>query len=253
MMTGRLDGRTALVTGGTTGLGYATAERLLAEGVARLVITGQDKGRVAEAAAGLGERVVGVAADVRSLPDLERLAERARDALGGRLDILFANAGVGTFGPIETVDERFYDDQFAINVKGVFFTVQKLAPLMGEGASIVLNASAVNAKGLPGGHVYFATKAAVRSLARTLAAELAPRGIRVNAVSPGLVPTQFQGKMGMPKEALDGFAGMVAGQAPLGRLGRPEEIAGAVVFLASPDASYVTAVDLAVDGGWMNV
>jgi len=252
-MTRRLEGRTALVTGGTTGLGHATAERLLDEGVTRLVITGQDEGRVAEAASRLGERVVGVAADVRSLPDLDRLAERARDALGGRLDILFANAGVGSFAPIESVDERFYDDQFDINVKGVFFTVQKLAPLMGEGGSIILNASAVNAKGLAGGHVYFATKAAVRSLARTLAAELAPRGIRVNAVSPGLVPTQFQGKMRMPQEALDGFAGMVAGQAPLGRLGRPEEIAGAVAFLASGDASYVTAVDLAVDGGWMNV
>jgi NAD(P)-dependent dehydrogenase (short-subunit alcohol dehydrogenase family) len=252
-MTTRLEGRTALVTGGTTGIGYATAERLLADGVARLMITGQDGGRVSDAAARLGERVVGVAANVRTIADLDRLAERASEALGARLDILFANAGIGSFGPLESVDERFYDDQFETNVKGLFFTVQKLAPLMGEGGSIVLNASAVNAKGVAGGHVYFATKAAVRSLARTLAAELAPRGIRVNAVSPGFVPTQFQGKMGMPQEALDGFAGMVAAQAPLGRLGRPEEIAGAVAFLASSDASYVTAADLAVDGGWMNV
>lgn len=250
---GRLSGKTALVTGGTTGIGFATAERLLAEGVERLVVTGQDEGRLADAARGLGSAVTAVRADVRSLPDLDRLADAAGQALGGRLDVLFANAGVGSFAPIESVDERFYDDQFGVNVKGLFFTVQKLLPLMRQGGSIVLNASAVNAKGVAGGHVYFATKAAVRSLARTLAAELAPRGIRVNAVSPGLVPTPFVAKMGLPQEALDGFASMISGQAPLGRLGRAEEIAPAVAFLASDDASYVTAGDLVVDGGWMHV
>ena len=138
-------------------------------------------------------------------------------------------------------------------MKGVLFTVQKLLPLMGEGGSIVLNASAVNAKGLGGGSVYFATKAAVRSLARTLAVELAPRGIRVNAVSPGLVPTPFVGKMGLPQEALEAFAGTYTAATPLARLGRPEEIAPAVVFLASDEAAYVTAHDLPVDGGWTSV
>jgi len=249
----RLSGKTALVTGGTTGIGFATAQRLLADGADRLVITGQDEGRLAAAARELGPAATPIRADVRSLPDLDRLAAEAGRALGGRLDVLFANAGVGSFAPIERVDERFYDDQFGVNVKGLLFTVQKLLPLMGGGASIVLNASAVNAKGVAGGHVYFATKAAVRSLARTLAAELAPRGIRVNAVSPGLVPTPFVGKMGLPQEALDGFASMISGQAPLGRLGKAEEIAPAVAFLASDDAAYVTAADLAVDGGWMNV
>lgn len=249
----RLSGKTALVTGGTTGIGFATAKRFLADGAERLVITGLDEGRLADAARELGPTVTPIRADVRSLPDLDRLAAEAGRALGGRLDILFANAGVGSFAPIEQASERFYDDQFGVNVKGLFFTVQKLLPLMVEGGSVVLNASAVNAKGLAGGHVYFATKAAVRSLARTLAAELAPRGIRVNAVSPGLVPTPFVGKMGLPQEALDGFASMIAGQAPLGRLRKAEEIAPAVAFLASDDAAYVTAADLAVDGGWMNV
>jgi NAD(P)-dependent dehydrogenase (short-subunit alcohol dehydrogenase family) len=249
----RLEGKTALVTGGSTGIGFATARRLQDEGVRKLVITGQDAARLDGAAKQLGSGVVALRADVRKMADLELLADSARSALDGRLDILFANAGVGTFAPIDAVDERFYDDQFTVNVKGVFFTVKALLPLMSTGASVILNASAVNGKGVAGGHVYFATKAAVRSLARTLAAELAPRGIRVNAVSPGLVPTPFVGKMGLPQEALDGFATMIKGQAPLARLGKVEEIAAAVAFLASDDASYVTAADLTVDGGWMNV
>jgi NAD(P)-dependent dehydrogenase (short-subunit alcohol dehydrogenase family) len=249
----RLEGKTALVTGGSSGLGYAAAERLIAEGARAVIITGTDESRLAQAAAGLGQEAIPVRADVRSLPDLDRLAETARERLDGRLDVLFANAGIGFFGPLEAVDEAFYDSQFDVNVKGLFFTVQKLAPLLGKGSSVVLNASAVNAKGVAGGHVYFATKAAVRSLARTFAAELAPRGVRVNAVSPGYIPTNFQGKMGMPPEASEGFIAMVKAASPLARLGRPEEVAGAVAFLASADSSYITAADLTVDGGFMHV
>lgn len=249
----RLQGKTAIITGGTTGIGYATAERLLTEGALKVIITGQDEGRLREAAERLGPAVTAVKADVRSLAELDRLAETARVTLGGRLDVLFANAGVGFFAPTEAVDEGFYDSQFDVNVKGVFFTVQKLLPLMGQGSSVILNASAVSSKGVAGGHVYFATKAAVRSLARTLASELAPRGIRVNAVSPGLIPTPFASKMGLPEEVLQGFAETIVSQTPMGRVGRPEEIAPAVAYLASDDAAWVTALDLTVDGGWANV
>jgi NAD(P)-dependent dehydrogenase (short-subunit alcohol dehydrogenase family) len=249
----RLDGKTAVVTGGTTGIGYETARRFLAEGVSALVITGQDLARLDAAAASLGPKVTAVRADLRSNDGNDRLAERVQQALGGPLDVLFANAGIGFFGPVDTVEADFFDSQFAINVRGLFFSVQKLLPLMASGGSIVLNASAVHGKGLAGGHVYFATKAAVRSFARTLAAELAPRGIRVNTVSPGMIPTPFVGKMGLPQEVLAEFGRQVVAQTPLGRTGTPEEVAAAVTFLASPEASYITAADLPVDGGWSGV
>lgn len=252
-MPHRLQDKTAVVTGGSTGLGFEAARHFLAEGARRVVITGLDGARLEAAARSLGEGAVPLRADVRSPADLNALAAAAREALGGRLDVLFANAGIGTFAPVEALDEAGFDAQFDTNVKGVLFTVQNLLPLMGQGGSIVLNASAVNVKGLAGGSVYFATKAAVRSLARTLAAELAPRGIRVNAVSPGLVPTPFVGKMGLPQEALESFARTYTAATPLARLGRPEDIAPAVVFLASDEAAYVTAHDLPVDGGWMSV
>lgn len=193
-----------------------------------------------------------VRADVRSLCDLNTLSSRVQEEFG-RLDILFANAGIGSFAPLEVINEVFYDNQFDINVKGVFFTVQKLAGLLSEGASVVLNASAVHEKGMAMGSVYFATKAAVRSFARTFAAELASRRIRVNTISPGLVPTAFQSKMGLSPEAMNGFAEYVTKVAPLGRLGKPEEIAATVVFLASQESSYVSAADFVVDGGFMNV
>lgn len=249
----RLDGKTAIITGGTTGIGYAAAERLLAEGVSKVIITGQDQGRLREAAGSLGPAVTAVKADVRILAELDRLAETARTVFDGRLDVLFANAGIAFFSPTESVDEGFFDSQFDVNVKGVFFTVQKLLPLMGQGSSIILNASAVSTKGVTGGHVYFATKAAVRSLVRSLASELAPKGIRVNAVSPGLIPTPLMGKMGLPEEVLQGFATTITSQTPMGRLGKPEEIAPAVAYLASDEAAWVTALDLTVDGGWANV
>jgi NAD(P)-dependent dehydrogenase (short-subunit alcohol dehydrogenase family) len=250
----RLDARTALITGGTTGLGFATARRLLDEGAARVVITGQNAARLEEAAAALGPRVTALAADVRDLDALDALAAALPAALGHRpLDILFANAGIGGFAPLAQATPAFFDDQFAINVRGLFFTVQKIMPLMDRGGSIILNASAVQEKGVPGGHVYFATKAAVRSFARSLAAELSPGGIRVNAVSPGLIPTPFVGKLGLPQEVLDGFGAGVVAATPIGRTGAPEDIAAAVAFLASADAGHMTGAELVVDGGWSAV
>jgi NAD(P)-dependent dehydrogenase (short-subunit alcohol dehydrogenase family) len=247
----RLSNKTAVITGGTTGIGFETARQFLAEG-ARVIITGQNADRLQAAAHKLGTNVIAVQADVRSLADLHGLATRVKQEFGG-LDILFANAGIGYFAPLDQVDEVLYDNQFDINVKGVFFTVQTLLNLLNEGASIILNASAVNAKGVATGSIYFATKAAVRSLARSLAAELGARKIRVNALSPGIVRTEFQDKLGLPPEAIDGFSTYVTQSAPLSRAGDPAEIASAAVFLASGESSYMTAADLVVDGGYMNV
>lgn len=247
----RLKGKTAVITGGTTGLGFETARQFLAEG-ARAIVTGQHRERLASAAKELGSMAIPVHADMRSLSDLTSLSHRVQEEFG-RLDILFANAGIGSFAPLEAIDEKFYNNQFDVNVKGAFFTVQKLAGLLNEGASVILNASAVHEKGMAMGSVYFATKAAVRSFARTFAAELAPRGIRVNTISPGLVPTAFQSKMGLSPEVMNEFAAYVTKTAPLGRLGKPEEIASTVVFLASHESSYVSAADFVVDGGFMNV
>ncbi|MEM9447039.1 MAG: SDR family oxidoreductase [Cyanobacteria bacterium P01_E01_bin.6] len=247
----RLNGKTAVITGGTTGIGFETAKRFVAEG-ARVIITGQNAERLQAAAKKLGSNVIPVQADVRSLADLGVLAERVKSEFD-RLDILFANAGIGYFAPLEQVDEAFYDNQFDINVKGVFFTVQKLVGLLNEGASVILNASAGNEKGVARGSIHFATKAAVRSLARSLAAELGSRRIRVNALSPGIVRTNFQDKLGLPQVAVDVLIDSVTQIAPLRREGQPQEIANAALFLASAESSYITAADLAVDGGYMNV
>lgn len=247
----RLAGKIAVITGGTTGIGLETAKQFLAEG-AHIIITGTNEERLATAGSELGKKAIPVRADVRSLSDIDILAERVQKEFGS-FDILFANAGIGYFAPLEQIDEALYDNLFNINVKGVFFTVQKLVALLNEGSSAILNASAVNSKGLPTGSIYFATKAAVRSLARSLAAELAPRKIRVNALSPGLVQTHFQSKLKLPQEAVNGFTDYVTQIAPLAREGQPEEIAKAAVFLASDESSYMTAADLVVDGGYMNV
>ena len=247
----KLQNKTAVITGGTTGIGFATAKQFIEEG-ARVIITGRDEGRLINAVEQLGKKAIAVQADVRSLTDLDNLAKKVKQEFGS-LDILFANAGIGQFSPLEQIDEEFYDNQFDINVKGIFFTVQKLSGLLNPKASVILNASAVNAKGAATGSVYFATKAAVRSLARSLAAELGDRDIRVNAISPGIVRTEFQGKMDLPPEAVEGFISAVKQAAPLRRDGEVNEIAKAVTFLASDDSSYMTASDLVVDGGYMNV
>ena len=247
----RLENKTALITGGTSGLGLATAKAFLREG-AKVVITGQDADRVASARRELGTEVVALRADVRSLTDLDTLATEVQKTYGG-LDVLFANAGVAYFAPVESVDEQHFDSQFDINVKGVFFTIQRMLPLLRQGSSVILNATFGTVKGINSGAVYFASKAAVRSLARTLAAELGPRGIRVNALSPGLVPTALFGKTGLTPEQLQGFGKFYTDGAPLSRLGEADEIASAAVFLASADSSFVTAADLVVDGGFAGV
>lgn len=242
----RLQGKTAVITGGTSGIGLATARQFIAQG-ARVLITGQDAARLAAAGRELG--AVTHLADVRRAGDLETLAAAAK-AHFGRVDVLFANAGVAYATPLaETNGERF-DEMFDINVKGVFFTVQSLVPLMPAGASIVLNTSWLDQVGTPGLSVLSATKAAVRSLTRTLAAELLAQGVRVNAVSPGATATPIHGKTGMSPEALQVFASQLTQRIPLKRFGEADEIAAAAVFLASEESRYMLGAELVVDGGF---
>ncbi|WUI03874.1 glucose 1-dehydrogenase [Spirillospora sp. NBC_00431] len=240
----RFAGRTALITGGTSGMGLATARRLLDEG-ASVVITGRDQARLDAAAKDLdgGDRVLTVRADAASLPDLDALMETVRDR-HGRLDVVFANAGIAVFGPAAEMTEAGFDNAVDVNFKGVFFTVQKALPLLTGDAAIVINASWTLHRGLPVGSVYSATKAAVQSLTRTLAAELGPRGVRVNSVSPGYIDTPMY-RGAVPEDEARAIRAQVAS----GRIGTPEEVAGAVAFLASADAAYVNGQDLIVDGG----
>ena len=247
----RLAGKKAVITGGTTGIGLASAQRFAAEG-AKVLITGRSQESVDAAAAKIGHGAVGVAADSSKLSNLKTLGDAAKAHLG-QVDILFANAGNGMFAPLADVDEALYDRQFDLNVKGVFFTVQSLLPLMGQGGSIILTASAVHSKGAPGGSLYFASKAAVRSFARSMAAELGPLGIRVNTLSPGIVPTQFFENSNAPAALYNDFEVMAGHGSPLGRAGTPEEQAAASLFLASDESRFMTAADLVNDGGGMNV
>jgi NAD(P)-dependent dehydrogenase (short-subunit alcohol dehydrogenase family) len=248
---GRLNDKIAVVTGGSSGIGLAAAQRFISEG-AQVVITGRGQEALDEAVAEIGDRAIGVSGDVADLEDLDRLFARVKERFG-RVDVLFANAGVAPFVPFEAVTKEHFDGLFDINVRGLFFTVQKALPLLSERASVILNASVVAQAGLPNTSVYSATKAAVRSLGRTLAAELSPRGIRVNVVSPGLTETPLVGKLGLKEDEVNAFAERIVGQTPLGRPGRPEEIASTVAFLASDDASYFTGADLVADGGLVHV
>lgn len=247
----RLANKTAVITGASTGLGLATARAFIHEG-ARVLITGKDEARLALAAQELGPAAIALRADVRRLEDLDALATRVRESFGA-LDVLFANAGIAAIASLEQVTEALYDDVFDTNVKGLFFTVQKLVGLLRPGASVILNASTASGIGAPSSTVYFSTKAAVRSLARTLAVELGPRGIRVNALSPGMVPTELQGKWGLPPELVEGLYQTLRTQTPLGRLGTPEDVARVAVFLASDDSAFMTAGELLVDGGMRDV
>lgn len=247
----KLNQKVAVITGGNSGIGLTTAQTYIDQG-ARVVITGRNQESLDRAVNQLGENAIGVKGDVSSLEDLDRLAELVEKQFG-EIDILFANAGLGVFAPIDSVSEADYYKQFDVNVKGAFFTVQKLLPLIKVGGSIILTASSVHEKGVATGSLYFATKAAVRSLSRTLASELAPKGIRVNSLSPGIVRTHFAENTNVGTAAFEGFVDMVESQAPLGRAGTTQDMANAALFLASDDSTYMTAADLLIDGGWMSV
>ncbi len=248
---GMLDGKIALVTGGTSGIGLATATEFVREG-AYVFITGRREAELAAAAAAIGQNVAAVQGDVSKMADLDRLFARI-EREKGRLDIVFANAGVARYGAFGAITEELFDSIFDVNVKGLLFTVQKALPLMPDGSSIILNASIVASKGLPSNSVYSATKAAVRSFARTWTTDLKSRRIRVNAVSPGSIDTPGLSDLLASSAAGQERVKMIANSVPLGRFGRPDEIAKAVAFLASDRSSYVAGAELFVDGGFAQV
>jgi len=243
----RFEGKAVLVTGGTSGIGLTAARLFLQEG-ARLAITGADPDRLAEAAQGLGDDVLAVVCDSTDLAQIEALAGRVTEHLG-RLDVLFLNAGTSEFRPHQEIDEAFYDRIMAVNLKGSFFTLRALVPLVRDGGSIVVTTSNTNELALPGSSVYAAAKAGLRSLVRTFAGELLPRGIRVNAVSPGPTDTPLYAKLGLPADVLAKVKSHIAAGNPLGRFATSDEIAHAALFLASDEASYIVGEELVVDGG----
>jgi NAD(P)-dependent dehydrogenase (short-subunit alcohol dehydrogenase family) len=241
-----LTDKVALVTGGTTGIGRATAELFHAAG-ARVAITGQSEETLAAARRELPPEVLVLHADVRSTPDSARAVERVRSAWG-KIDVLFLNAGIAKLAPFEAVDEAFYDEHMAVNVKGVVFTLKQALPILAPGASVIVTTSLAGQRGASHMSIYAATKGAVAALVRTLALELAPRGIRVNSLSPGTVHTQIQPKFGLPAEVQASLEREFAKKIPLGRFGQASEVAAAALFLASPAAAYVTGIELEVDG-----
>ncbi len=247
-MSKKLEGKTALVTGGSSGLGLATAKRFANEG-AKVFITGRRKNELDAAADQIGQGAVALQGDIAKMADLDRLFEQIKNQ-SGKLDVLFANAGGGEFLPLGEITEAHVDKWLGINIKGTLFTVQKALPLMPNGASIILNGSMVSLKGFPAFSVYAATKAALRSFARTWSVDLRERRIRVNVVAPGTVITPgYKNELGLSDEQIRDLEAQAAATTPLGRAGTPEEIAKAVLFLASDDSSYVNGIELFVDGG----
>jgi len=243
----KLAGKVVLVTGGSSGIGLATAKLFSQEG-AKVVISGRDRATLDEAALAIGGDVLALQADVVDLKQIDQLYCAIADKFG-KIDILFANAGVAKFAPLEATTEAMYDQLFNINVKGLYFTVQKAASHLNDSATIVLNTSFLSEIGLPGTSALSASKAAVRSLARTFAAEFVSRGIRVNAVSPGAISTPIYSKLDMPQETVEALAENIVGQIPMKQFGTSEEIAKAVLFLSTSDSAYILGTEIAVDGG----
>ncbi len=247
----KLAGKVAVVTGGNSGMGLATARLFAAEG-AKVIITGRRQKDLDEAVQSVGKNIEGVQGDISKLADLDRLHDHIK-ARYGKVDVLFANAGLGKFTPFGSVSEEDFDLTFDVNVKGTFFTVQKLLPLIPDGGSIILNASIASSTGIEAFSVYSATKAAIRSFARTWTTDLKSRKIRVNTLSPGPIETPIFGKAGLTEEQVAGFKTGIAAQVPLGRMGHVDEIAKPALFLASDDSSYITGIELSVDGGMSQV
>ena len=248
---GKLDGKVAVITGGNSGMGLATARLFVAEG-AYVYITGRRQAELDKAVGLIGKNVTAVQGDVANLADLDRLYATVKEEKG-YVDIVFANAGTGEYGTIGEITEEHFDKIFAVNVRGLLFSVQKALPLFRDGGSIILNASIASIKGMPAFGVYSASKAAVRSFARTWTADLKGRKIRVNTLSPGPIDTPILGGLAPTEEELRQFKEHMAGQVPLGRMGTSDEIARVALFLASDDSSYVTGVELFVDGGMAQV
>jgi len=250
-MPQRLQGKVAVVTGGNSGIGLATAQRFAEEG-AHVFITGRRQAELDMAARKIGTNVTAVQGDVSKLADLDRLYALVKKEKG-RIDILFANAGAGELAPLGTISEAHFDRAFGVNVKGLLFTVQKALPLFRDGGSIILNASIAGSKGMEAFSVYSATKAAIRSFARSWTVDLKERRIRVNAISPGPIDTPGYDNLGLTGRQIEDFKKKVVNSVPLGRMGSPDEIAKAVLFLASDDSSYVSGIELFVDGGMAQI
>jgi NAD(P)-dependent dehydrogenase (short-subunit alcohol dehydrogenase family) len=248
----KLEGKVAVITGGNSGIGLATAERFVAEG-AYVFITGRRQNELDEAVKQIGKNATAVQGDVSNLADLDRLYGTVKQEKG-HIDILFANAGTGEFSPLGAITEQHFDKIFNANVKGLLFTVQKALPLLKDGSSIILNASIVSVTGSPALSVYSASKAAVRSFARTFTSDLKDRKIRVNAVSPGVIPSPgYRNSLGMSDEQIKQYAESAVVDIPLGRTGTLDEVAKVVSFLASDESSYVTGIELFVDGGMSQI